>query len=118
MIRRLGDPASHVRGKAAVLTPTRAEAPRAHAARHASTHDLPPAGELFAPEQLVDLARGDADACARFDVGAMLDQSPEAMLELEIMASFDDELEPARRSPGYAQRVEMAVDGALASLDD
>lgn len=120
MIRRLGNPASHVRSKAVVpaISATRAGAPRVHAPRPASPLDLPPPGELFSAEQLVDLARGDAEACARFNVGAMLDQSPDAILELEIMASFEDELDPARRSAGYAQRIEMAVDGALASLDE
>ena len=119
MIRPLGNPASHVRGKAPSISATRAEAPRPHAGRAASSSlDLPLPEELFAPEQLVDLARGDAETSARFNVGAMLDQSPEAVMELEIMASFEDELEPSRRSAAYAQRFEMAIDGALASLEE
>jgi hypothetical protein len=115
MIRPHVTPGS--RGKAPSISATRAEAPRAHAPR-GSALELPLPEELFAPEQLVDLARGDTETSARFNVGAMLDQSPEAAFELEIIASFEDELEPSRRSAAYAQRIEMAIDGALASLDE
>ena len=80
-------------------------------------HDLPPPDQLMAPEALVDAARGHG-APTQLPIGAMLDASPEALDELEMIASFEDERDSRRGSRAYVQRLEMAVDGALATLDD
>lgn len=73
---------------------------------------------LLPPEALVDVARGRGPATTTLPIGAMLDDSPEAVDELEHIASFEDERDARRRSRAHAARLEVAIEGALATLDE
>lgn len=77
---------------------------------------LPPPGVLMEPEAIVDAARGHGQA-RDLPIGMMLDASPEALDELEFVASFEDERD-MRRSRSHGERLEMALEGALAMLDE
>lgn len=100
--------------------------PKAAPPRRAAPQGPPPPPErtaetalpdqLLPGERLVDLARGRGQTS--LPVGSMLDASPEALDELEHIASFDDERDAQRRSRAYFERLEVAIDGALATLDE
>jgi len=101
-----------------VIVPPKAAPPPRRGLLHTppAPSDLPPPGVLMEPEAIVDAARGH-NRPADLPIGAMLDASPEAIDELELMASFEDERD-VRRSHAHAERLEMAAEGALATLDE
>jgi len=68
------------------------------------------------PERLVDGARTTHGAEQR-EWCTMLAESVEARCELELMAAFERDGE-VQVSAGLATRLTLAVDGALATLDD
>ena len=113
--------------KLAAVAPMRAAPPRRPAPRHAlppvtdthclPEHQLPEHQPLMTEEEIVDAARGISGP-TRLPVGAMLDESPRALEELELIASFEDERDDRRRSRAYSARLEVAIEGALATLDE
>ena len=108
--------------KLAAAEPMRAAPPRRAVPRHAlppvtETHCLPEHEPLMSEEAIVDAARGMSSPSS-LPVGAMLDESPRALEELELIASFEDERDDRRRSRAYSARLEVAIEGALATLDE
>lgn len=84
----------------------------------ALTHDeWPVPTERLAPERMVDAARGTEGVelrgwCSR------IAESAEARAELDLMAAFDDEPGAASSRWAVEARLQMAVEGALATLDE
>ena len=68
------------------------------------------------PERLVDGAR-ETRGAERREWCAMLAESPDARCELELMAAFERDGE-LPRGAGLEVRLAVAIDGALATLDD
>jgi hypothetical protein len=66
------------------------------------------------PERVVDGAR-DSRGVERREWCTMLAESPEARCELELMAAFERDGELPRSAEA---RIAVAIDGALATLDE
>lgn len=71
---------------------------------------------LLSPETLVDRARRSAAEAARRHWYAKVAESPDARAELHLMAAFEEDTAITGRLHGV--RVELAVEGALATLED
>ncbi len=71
---------------------------------------------VLSPESLVDRARTTPSTTARRHWCTKVAESPDARTELNLMAAFDEDTAVSKRS--HPVRVEMAVEGALAMLED
>lgn len=108
----------------------RSEAPRARyvapanpqllappVAVQAAVEMAPPNARKLPPEQLVDGARG-THGLERRHWCSMIAASPDARTELELIAAFEEDLEGTARGRAVAMRLDVAIEGALATLDE
>ncbi len=72
--------------------------------------------QIVSPETLVDRARSAVAPESRRDWCTMVAHSRDARSELSLMDAFDEETTVTGRSHGL--RLEVAVEGALATLED
>ncbi len=74
-------------------------------------------GRELPPERLVDGARG-THGIVRREWCAKIAASPDARTELELIAAFEEDLEGSPRAHALAMRLDVAIEGALATLDE
>lgn len=70
---------------------------------------------VLSPESLVDRARATPSTFARRHWCTKVAESADARTELNLMAAFDEDTVTGMR---HHERVELAVEGALATLED
>jgi hypothetical protein len=78
--------------------------------------DITTDAAVLSPESLVDRARTSAGSFARRHWCTKVAESADARTELNLMAAFDEDT--AVTSVRHGERVELAVEGALATLED
>ena len=76
-----------------------------------------PHGWRLPPERLVDGARA-TQGLERREWCSMIATSKDARTELELIAAFEEDLEGPRRGAALAMRLDVAIEGALATLDE
>lgn len=81
-----------------------------------SLSDITTDAAVLSPESLVDRARTTAGPLARRHWCTKVAESPDARNELNLMAAFDEDTVVTSRH--HDARVGLAVEGALATLDD
>ncbi|MBN8609336.1 MAG: hypothetical protein J0L92_02040 [Deltaproteobacteria bacterium] len=90
--------------------------PSAYETEHWELSDITTDAAVLSPESLVDRARTTPGAFARRHWCTKVAESADARTELNLMAAFDEDTMVTNRRHG--ERVELAVEGALATLDD
>ncbi|MFN7700746.1 MAG: hypothetical protein ACK6CU_27460 [Deltaproteobacteria bacterium] len=78
--------------------------------------DITTDAAVLSPESLVDRARTSTGSFARRHWCTKVAESPDARTELNLMAAFDEDT--ASTAVRHGERVELAVEGALATLED